>query len=182
MSGKDKPSSLSLVDIMRRKIPTTFSDLASGLQLSFRAAVSAGLAVAIAQLLHLQYPLYALVGAVIVTDLSPLQTRQLGLQRLAGTVLGAVIGAAIIHVLPPGPLTIGFSILSAMFLSYILRLRGAAKITGYICGIVMLEHQGHQWSYAFFRLIETVLGIGVALLVSFVPKMLSIDKSRQHDF
>jgi uncharacterized membrane protein YgaE (UPF0421/DUF939 family) len=178
MSGKDKPSPLSLVDIVRRKMSATFSDLTVGLQLSIRAAVSAGSAVAIAQLLQLQYPLYALVGAVIVTDLSPLQTRQLGLQRLAGTVLGAGIGAAVIHVLPPGPVTIGFSILSAMFLSYILRLRGAAKITGYVCGIVMLEHQGHQRSYALFRLIETVIGIGVALLVSFVPKLISLDKPK----
>ena len=182
MSGKGKTSPPSLLDMMWRKMSATFSDLTAGLQLSIRAAVSAGLAVAIAQFLELQYPLYALVGAVIVTDLSPLQTRQLGLQRLAGTVLGAGVGAAISHVLPPGPVTIGFSILLAMFLSYILRLRGAAKITGYVCGIVMLEHQGHQWSYALLRLIETIIGIGVALLVSFVPKLISIDKSRQRDY
>jgi uncharacterized membrane protein YgaE (UPF0421/DUF939 family) len=49
----------------------------------------AGLAVAIAELLRLQYPLYALIGAVIVSDLSPSQTRQLGLRRLAGSALGA---------------------------------------------------------------------------------------------
>ena len=47
-------------------------------RLSVRAALSAGLAVAIAELVRLPYPIYALIGAVIVSDLSPAKTRQLG--------------------------------------------------------------------------------------------------------
>jgi uncharacterized membrane protein YgaE (UPF0421/DUF939 family) len=152
-----------------------------GLQLSVRAAVSAGLAVGIAHLLNFQYPLYALIAAVIVTDLSPAQTRQLGLQRLAGTVLGAVVGATLSYFLPPGPVTIGLSILVAMFLSYVLRLDKAAKVTGYVCGIVVLDHSTHPWSYALHRLMETVLGIAVAILISLVPKLLRGDKPKQPD-
>jgi uncharacterized membrane protein YgaE (UPF0421/DUF939 family) len=150
------------------------------LQLPIRAAVSAGLAVAFAQILHLQYPLYALIGAVIVTDLSPLQTRQLGLQRLAGTLLGSTVGALLCHFVPTGPVTIGIGILAAMFLSDILHLKGAAKVTGYVCGIIMLEHQGHQWTYGFYRLMETVLGICASLLVSSAPKLLSSKTSGQN--
>ena len=149
----------------------TFSTLLPSLGLSIRAALAAGLAVAIAQLLQLQYPLYAMISAIIVTDLSPSQTRQLGFQRLAGTVLGATVGAALTHILPSGPWAIGLSILAAMFLSHLLHLQGAAKVTGYVCAIVVLDHAGQPWSYALYRLIDTVLGIGVAVLVSFVPKL-----------
>ena len=112
----------------------------TALQLSVRAAVSAGLAVGIAQFLELQYPIYALIAAVIVIDLSPSKTRQLALQRLIGTLLGATVGAALSYVLPAGPLAIMISILAAMLLTHVARVPAAAKLAGYVCGIVILAH------------------------------------------
>ena len=49
-----------------------------------------------------------------------------------------------------------------------------AKVAGYICGIVVVAHGTHPWSYAVLRFTETVLGIGVAWLISFVPKVIQI--------
>ena len=83
--------------------------------------------------------------------------------------------------LPPGPWAAGLGILAAMFLSHLLRLQDAAKLTEYVFGIVLLYHGDHPWSYARYRLIETVLGISAAILVSIVPKLIPTDKPKRQN-
>jgi uncharacterized membrane protein YgaE (UPF0421/DUF939 family) len=145
-------------------------------QLSFRAAAAAALSVGIAQALRLQFPIYAMISAVIVTDLSAAKTRRLGVPRFAGTVIGAGLGAALSLLLAPGPLGLALSIMAAMLVSHLLRLQEAVRLSGFVCGIVLLEHDSSPWSYALYRLIETVLGIVVAVLVSLVPKLIRTDE------
>ena len=144
------------------------------LQVSVRAATAAGLAVAAAQVLRLEFPIYAMIGAVIVTDLSAARTRQLGGTRMMGTILGAVFGAAIsplgaIHDI--GAIVMGAGIFAAMLTSHLLRMKDSAKVAGYVCGVVLLIHSQRPWSYAVYRVIETCLGIAAAVAVSLVPNL-----------
>ena len=150
----------------------TWATLVPPLQLSVRAGLAAGLTVAIAHVLRLPFPIYAMISAVIVTDLSSLRTRQLALPRLAGTVLGAVVGASMGPALRPGAVAVGLSILAAMLLSHMLRLQDSARLTGYVAGVVVLTHGDHPWSYALYRVTETALGIAVAVILALVPKLL----------
>ena len=142
------------------------------MRLAVRAALSAALALAIARLVHLPSPIYAMIGAVIVTDLSPAETRRLALPRLGGTLMGAAIGAALAPALIPGPVAIGAGIFAAMCVTRLLRWRNAEKLAGYVCGSVLLDQRGAPWLHGFDRLIETALGIGVAVLLSHVPPLI----------
>jgi uncharacterized membrane protein YgaE (UPF0421/DUF939 family) len=146
--------------------------LVAAVQRPIRAAVATSMAVSAAAFLRLEFPLYALITAVIVTDPSPTRTRQLAIPRLAGTVLGAAFGAALSYVLPAGPLAIGVAVFAAACVSQVAGLQEATKVAGYVSGIVVLSHSADRWSYAVFRSAETLLGIGAAVLVSFVPLLL----------
>ena len=146
----------------------------TALQLSFRASTAGGLAVGIAQWLRLPFPVYALIAAVIVMDLSPSKTLELARQRMAGTLIGALVGAVLSYWLPEGPIAIGVSVLVAMLLAYVAGVQGGAKLTGYVAGIAVMSHGANPWSYAIYRVIETLIGIGMAVLVSLVPKLLRV--------
>jgi uncharacterized membrane protein YgaE (UPF0421/DUF939 family) len=144
----------------------------TSLQLALRAALAASLAVVAANALGLEHPIYATIAAVIVTDLAPAQSRRLALQRVAGTILGALTGAALCPLVQDHHWAVALPVLASMFACGALRLPEAAKLAGYLSGLIVLSHSGAPWSYSFERLIETFLGIGIALLLSLVPKLL----------
>jgi uncharacterized membrane protein YgaE (UPF0421/DUF939 family) len=150
----------------------------TALQVSIRAAVAAGLSVAVAELLRLEFPIYALIAAILVTDLSATRTRQLGVPRLVGTILGAALGAALssfrtIHAIGLGLISTG--VFAAIFFSHLLGMKDAAKVAGYVCGVVLLTHGDRPWSYAVYRVLETTLGIAAGVSVSLLPKLLKAE-------
>lgn len=134
-----------------------------------RAAVGAGLAVGVAMLLGLASPLYALVSAVIVTDLDSAKTRKLAIPRLVGTAIGATTGCVATLLVQPGALAVVGAVLVPMFLCQLLNQSAAAKVAGYVSGIVLVSFSASPWEHARDRLVETVLGILAAALVSAVP-------------
>lgn len=150
--------------------------LTRGFQIASRAAVGAALSLVLAQALRLDYPIYAMLAAIIVTELSPAQTHKLSLRRIVATLVGAVCGALLARLLPTNPWTIGLGIAVAMLLCHFVRAAEGARVAGYICGIAMLTHGADPWAYAFHRTVETLLGIVVAFAISFVPKLLGEDE------
>jgi uncharacterized membrane protein YgaE (UPF0421/DUF939 family) len=145
----------------------------ASLQLAVRASAAAGLAMIVVGVLASESPLYAVIAAVIVTDLATGRTRALAFPRMAGTLVGAVLGAALAPLLVTAVWSVALGILAAMLVAQITGLRDATRLAGYVCAIVLLEHRTEPWAYAFHRTIDTLVGIGAAVLVSFVPKLLT---------
>jgi uncharacterized membrane protein YgaE (UPF0421/DUF939 family) len=147
----------------------------TGIQLALRASVAAALSLAIAQVVELQYPIYALVAAIIVTDLSPSESTRLGWRRLVANVIGGACGAALSMVFPQTSWATGLSIFAAMLSCHLLRAPDVAKVAGYTSAIVAFSYGSDPWHYAFHRVIETGLGICVAWAVSYVPKLIQTE-------
>ncbi len=149
----------------------------SNAQLTLRATVAAVLALVLATWLELAYPIYAFIAAVIVTDLDPATSRKLGFRRTTATVIGALCGAVLSFLLPPGPLGVGGGFFLAMLLAQALGAGEGARVAGYICGIVLLDHSSEPWHYAFHRFIETMIGVVAAWSISYVPKLINFDSN-----
>jgi uncharacterized membrane protein YgaE (UPF0421/DUF939 family) len=152
-----------------------------GVQLAVRAAAGASIAFAVAELLNLDHPIIAFTAAVIVTDLKPAQTRELGVRRLVATLVGGVTGAVLGTILQPRAWAIGLSVLVAILISHMLRAREGAKVAGYICGLIVLDHSAEPWKDALARTFETGLGVSVAWLISYVPKLIAVEEQSSEE-
>lgn len=148
-------------------------DLLEKVRLPLRAGLAAGLAAAVGIALGVAHPVYALVSAVVVTDLQPAETRKLAGPRLLGTALGGLVGCLATLVLPPGAMAAAIAaalaVATTMFLCAVLGQAGASKVASYVAGIIILSFAGDPWRHAVDRLLETLLGIFAATLVSLVP-------------
>jgi uncharacterized membrane protein YgaE (UPF0421/DUF939 family) len=109
------------------------------------------------------------VSAVIVTDVDAAHTRKLALPRILGTAVGAAIGCIATLVAQPGILSVTIGVLLPMVICQLLRHPAAAKVAGYVSGIIILSFSTDPWSHARDRLVETLVGIGAAFVVGAVP-------------
>jgi len=143
-----------------------------------RAGVAASVSLVIAKGLDLRPGIFAFIAAVIVTDLDPSQSRQLGLRRIVATVVGALCGAIASHLLPANPWMIGLCVLATMLICQLLHVTEGARVASFTCGIIMLIPGEGPWLNALERFGETLLGVGVAWSISYVPKLIRFEEPR----
>jgi uncharacterized membrane protein YccC len=136
-----------------------------------RLMVTIGVAAVVSEVLPLQrsYWVVLTVAIVLKPDLGSVFAR--GLQRGIGTVVGAVIGAIILAVVPYGLwLLIPFAVLAAL-LPYGQRrnygLFSTFQTPLVVVLIDLLDRTG--WRLAEARLVDTLIGCGIALVVGYAP-------------
>jgi uncharacterized membrane protein YgaE (UPF0421/DUF939 family) len=156
----------------KKQLSPFYLNLEHGLQIGLRAALASLLSAWVALRLGMDYPIYAVIAAIVVTDPSPQVTRRTGLLRLVGNIIGAGLGGGLGSLLGHSPLVMAGGVLISILLCELIGLKDAAKITGYITGIVILFHGDSPWAYAWARFIETSIGLGFAILVGSLAEVL----------
>ncbi len=87
--------------------------------------------------------------------------------EIAGTAIGAAVGAVFVKVWGAGALAAGVAVTFAVLLCALLKLLDSYRLAGATVAIVMLASRlGSPWVLAFDRFLEVSLGIVVALLVT----------------
>ena len=153
----------------------------TGAQLAVRAALGAGISLAIARALNLESPIFAMIAAVIVTDRDPGETRRLAIRRVISTGIGAASGVALAQVLGQSSTEAAIAIFAAMMLSMAVTQVSDPKLAAYLSALILINYSDNPIHYAFYRFAETVIGIIVAWAISLVPKLLDIEDDDDDD-
>jgi uncharacterized membrane protein YccC len=145
----------------------------AGLGLFFRVTASALLSFELAQCVGLQLPLGAVVSAIIVTQASVGQSLKASLDYLAGTISGAIYGAAIAVLLGGDSevrLLLGLAIAVGP-LALIATVRQSLTVAPITAAVVLLIPtltHGSPSAAAADRVFEVTLGALIGLTSSFV--------------
>lgn len=169
-AGPRRPSRASPRDRLDDMIGDIIGGRLAGI-FAIRLMASVGVAAVISEALAVRrsYWVVLTVALVLRPDFGSVFAR--GVQRGVGTVVGAVAGAAILAVVPYGPWLLIPFVALALLLPYG-RSRNFGLFSIFLTPLVvvlidLLAHTG--WTLAADRLIDTLLGCGIALLVGYAP-------------
>lgn len=135
---------------------------------NFKTALAVFICMIIIEIFNMDSPFYASIAAVICMQSSVFDSFTAGKNRMKGTFIGAVIGF-LLALISPGNIIL--SALGVMLIIYICNIFESQKSINIACVvfIAIMVNLGDQspLSYSFFRLIETFIGIIVAVLVNY---------------
>ena len=143
------------------------------LALALRVTLAAITALVVAQFLHIPLPLWTVLTAVIVTQMSVGRSLKASADYLMGTIGGAIYGGAVAIVIPHDN---EWALLIVLFVAVApLALFAATRanmnvvpITAIIVLLVPTITHTTPFYSAVFRVIEVALGAFIGLLVSFI--------------
>jgi len=142
------------------------------LALSIRVTISALAALALAQSLHLTLPLWAVLTAVVVTQMSIGRSLKATVDYLVGTLGGAIYGGAIGVLVPHSSeiallAILAIAIAPLAFVAAINPRFSVAPITAIIVLLIPTMTNASQIGSAIDRIAEVALGGVTGLIVSF---------------
>lgn len=118
-------------------------------------------------------PFYACIAAIICMQSSIKQSVHQGMSRIIGTCIGGGVGLAVLLLddavgqpVVTG-LMMGGGIILTLWLCNLVQRPAACSIGCVVVCVVMLNHGGpERYLYTLFRILETMVGIGVTVLVN----------------
>jgi uncharacterized membrane protein YgaE (UPF0421/DUF939 family) len=134
-----------------------------------RNAIAAVASLAIARLFQLPEPYWACITTFVVLQAKLVSTFTVSWQRLAGTALGAALGALLTIYFGPKLLVFAAGVFLIGLICAGLHLENSSRLANITLAIVMLVvHTESPAVLALHRFLEVAIGIGVALAVTAV--------------
>lgn len=112
-------------------------------------------------------PFFACIAAVITMQNSVEDSIKVGIDRLIGTLIGAFFGAALLWLFPVNAFSIALGIITVLYTTNKMKKTGSSAI-GCIVFLAVSINAGvdHVNTYVLYRVLETSLGIVIAVCVN----------------
>jgi len=148
------------------KIVNLLNRLGLTLQI-FKTALAASVAWLVAtSLLHSEYPYFAAVAAIITVQVTVADSVDKASQRIIGIIGGVLLSMLFGHWFQVGALSIFFIILVAMGIAKVFRMNQQIISQVAISSLLVLAFGQTQEGYAYERIIETIIGSVLAVLIN----------------
>ncbi len=138
-----------------------------------KVGVACLLAYCVSFLIGSHYAVWAVVSAIIAMQVNVAESLQAGLNRVAGTIIGAASGVLLLLVLPQNPYSIGAGVLgfTAVY-AYLSRYGARWAVASIAASIVLLtgvalvgEGYAEAIGFGLLRVAEILIGVGCAFAV-----------------
>ena len=123
------------------------------------------------------HPLYACIAAVICMQTSLDKTISQGVSRLIGTALGGMVGLFFLYLHPDPSDTLLFALLLMTGTIFVIWMAtaighpGACSVSVIVLCVITMSYSGNdatRYLYAYSRIIETAVGVLVAIIIDCV--------------
>lgn len=143
---------------------------------TIKTAIAVSISIGIANMLGMENPLYAAIGAIISMQNTLNESFKAGRNRVLGTIIGALIGVVFAFINPESIILIGVGIIMVIYICNLLKWNNSISIAAVVFCVVMTSLNGkNPFFYGVNRIFDTCIGIIVAVLVNyfiFPPKQL----------
>ncbi|MDF2880459.1 MAG: hypothetical protein K0R54_1016 [Clostridiaceae bacterium] len=148
---------------------------------NIKTAIAVFLCVIISWALNFEYPFYAAIAAIISMQSSVVESFTVGRNRILGTIVGAFIGFLCALIQPGNAFLCAIGLIVVVYICDLFNWNKSVTIAGIVCMAIMLNLNGRSpMFYSINRIIDTLLGIIVAIFVNyfiFPPRIIGdIDK------
>ena len=144
-----------------------------------KTPLAAALAFEAGRLIGSPFPVFAALAALLVVQVTVYDSVSRGLQRVLGVVLGVLMAYGIAALLGLHAWTVGLVVLAGIVLAKLVRIGEGGAVQVPVSGLLVLT-VGSGGDYALDRVVETVLGaaVGVVVNVALAPPTRTRDAGR----
>lgn len=142
----------------------------------FKTCLTVFLASLIAYEINPENQFVILFTSLIAMETTLSSSVEIGVKRVVGTVVGAIVANALIYTAIPFPLALAIAVFVLIEVSNKLKLQGSVGVSGSVMILILLAGYAGEnpWIYTFDRLRDTVIAITLSVIVNmliFRPKV-----------